>query len=174
VAGGWLGGTIDSTGAVVAAGAFLGETAEKVAAVVKMIQNVLIGVVAFVVAVYWITRVDRDPDAPRPSAMEIWYRFPKFILGFAGMSLLFSFVLMPALGEDRVSGILNLSKTLRGWFFCLAFVSIGLESNFKELASQLVGGKPIILYIVGQSFNLALTLLMAWLAFGGILFARFS
>ena len=174
VAGGWLGGTIDSTGAVVAAGAFLGETAEKVAAVVKMIQNVLIGVVAFVVAVYWITRVDRDPDAPRPSAMEIWYRFPKFILGFAAMSLLFSFVLMPTFGQERVSEILNVSKGFRGWFFCLAFVSIGLESNFKELASQLVGGKPIILYIVGQSFNLALTLLMSWLAFGGILFAKFS
>ena len=174
VAGGWLGGTIDSTGAVVAAGAFLGETAEKVAAVVKMIQNVHIGVVAFVVAVYWITKVDRDPDAPRPSLMEIWYRFPKFILGFAGMSLLFSFVLMPALGQERVSEILNVSKGFRGWFFCLAFVSIGLESNFKELASQLVGGKPIILYIIGQSFNLALTLLMSWLAFGGILFEKFS
>ncbi len=173
VAGGWLGGTIDSTGAVVAAGAFLGETAEKVAAVVKMIQNVLIGVVAFVVAVYWITRVDRDPDAPRPSLMEIWYRFPKFILGFAGMSLLFSFVLMPALGQERVSEILNLTKGFRGWFFCLAFVSIGLESNFKELASQLVGGKPIILYIVGQSFNLILTFLMSWIAFGGILFEKF-
>jgi uncharacterized integral membrane protein (TIGR00698 family) len=173
VAGGWLGGTIDSTGAVVAAGAFLGETAEKVAAVVKMIQNVLIGVVAFVVAVFWITRVDRDPDAPRPSLMEIWYRFPKFILGFAGMSLLFSFVLMPAFGQERVSEILNISKGFRGWFFCLAFVSIGLESNFKELAGQLVGGKPIILYIVGQSFNLALTLLMSWLAFGGILFEKF-
>jgi uncharacterized integral membrane protein (TIGR00698 family) len=174
VAGGWLGGTIDSTGAVVAAGAFLGETAEKVAAVVKMIQNVLIGVVAFVVAVYWITRVDRDPDAPRPSLMEIWYRFPKFILGFAGMSVLFSFVLMPMLGDARVSEILNLTKGFRGWFFCLAFVSIGLESNFKELASQLVGGKPIILYIVGQSFNLALTFVMAWLAFGGILFEAFE
>jgi uncharacterized integral membrane protein (TIGR00698 family) len=173
VAGGWLGGTIDSTGAVVAAGAFLGETAEKVAAVVKMIQNVLIGVVAFVVAVVWITRIDRDASAPRPSLMEIWYRFPKFILGFAGMSVLFSFVLMPALGEARVAGVLDLSKTLRGWFFCLAFVSIGLESNFKDLAGQLVGGKPIILYIVGQSFNVVLTLLMAWLAFGGILFERF-
>jgi uncharacterized membrane protein YadS len=105
--------------------------------------------------------------------MEIWYRFPKFILGFAGMSVLFSFVLMPALGEARVAGVLDLSKTLRGWFFCLAFVSIGLESNFKDLAGQLVGGKPIILYIVGQSFNVVLTLLMAWLAFGGILFERF-
>lgn len=174
VAGGWLGGTIDSTGAVVAAGAFLGETAEKVAAVVKMIQNVLIGVVAFAVAIFWVTKIDRDPDAPRPSLLEIWYRFPKFILGFAGMSLLFSFVLMPALGHEEVTGILKLSRILRGWFFCIAFVSIGLESNFKELASQLVGGKPIILYVVGQSFNLALTLLMSFIAFGGVIFAVFS
>lgn len=174
VAGGWLGGTIDSTGAVVAAGAFLGPIAEKVAAVVKMIQNVLIGVVAFAVAIFWITKVDRDPGTPKPSLMAIWYRFPKFILGFAAASLLFSFVLMPTLGHEEVSGILKLSKVLRGWFFCLAFVSIGLESNFKELASQMVGGKPIYLYIVGQSFNLILTLLMSWIAFGGIIFAPFS
>jgi uncharacterized integral membrane protein (TIGR00698 family) len=174
VAGGWLGGTIDSTGAVVAAGAFLGETAEKVAAVVKMIQNVLIGVVAFAVAIFWITKVDRDPGAPKPSLMEIWFRFPKFILGFAAASVVFSFVLMPILGHEEVTGVLKLSKVLRGWFFCLAFVSIGLESNFKELANQMVGGKPIILYVVGQSFNLALTLLMSWIAFGGILFAVFG
>jgi len=174
VAGGWLGGTIDSTGAVVAAGAFLGETAEKVAAVVKMIQNVLIGVVAFVVAVMWVTRVDQDPNAPRPTLMEIWYRFPKFILGFVLMSLLFSFLFMPVLGHQAVSETLELSGGLRSWFFCLAFVSIGLESNFKALASQLVGGKPIVLYIVGQSFNLALTLLVSWLAFGGILFAVYA
>ena len=79
-------------------------------------------------------------------------------------------ILMPALGHESVSATLALSKSLRGWFFCLAFVSIGLESNFRELASQLVGGKPIYLYIVGQSFNLILTLLMAWIAFGGIVF----
>jgi uncharacterized integral membrane protein (TIGR00698 family) len=170
VAGAWLGGTIDSTGAVVAAGALLGEEAERVAAVIKMIQNILIGLVAFFVALYWVARVDRDPSAPRPSLMEVWYRFPKFILGFALASVIFSFVLMPMLGEARVAAILDTSKVLRGWLFCLAFVAIGLESNFKELASQLVGGKPIILYIVGQSFNILLTLLAAWLVFGGILF----
>ncbi len=170
VAGGWLGGTIDSTGAVVAAGAFLGELAEKVAAVVKMIQNVLIGVVAFVVALFWVTRVDREPGAPRPGPMEIWYRFPKFILGFAAASVVFSFVLIPMLGDVAVADILETSSTLRGWLFCLAFVAIGLESNFRELASQLVGGKPIILYAVGQSFNIILTLLMAWIAFGGVIF----
>ena len=170
VGGAWLGGTIDSTGAVVAAGAFLGEDAERVAAVVKMIQNVLIGIVGFFVALAWVTRIERDPTAPRPSLMEIWHRFPKFIVGFVVASVVFSFILMPVLGSDGVSEILNHSKVFRGWFFCLAFVAIGLESNFKDLGSQLVGGKAIILYVVGQSFNILLTLLVAWLAFGGVLF----
>ena len=173
VGGAWMGGTIDATGAVVAAGAFLGERAEKVAAVVKMIQNVLIGVVAFVVALYWTTRVERTEGGSSVGIAEIWYRFPKFIVGFVAASLVFSFILVPVFGgvEAVESEVIRpVTKTLRGWLFCLAFVSIGLESNFKELASQMAGGKPMILYVVGQSFNLILTLLMAWLAFGGVLF----
>jgi uncharacterized integral membrane protein (TIGR00698 family) len=172
--GAWMGGTIDSTGAVVAAGAFLGPRAETVAAVVKMIQNVLIGVVGFFVALFWVTSVDRDSSTQRPGLTEIWVRFPKFILGFVAASLLFSFVLSPLFhalfGSDGLalveSGVIKtVTNPLRGWFFCLAFVSIGLESNFKELASYMEGGKPMTLYVVGQSFNLALTLAMAWLAF---------
>ena len=172
--GAWMGGTIDSTGAVVAAGAFLGPDAETVAAVVKMIQNVLIGVVGFFVALFWITSVERDPDAPRPGLAQIWVRFPKFIVGFVAASLLFSFVLVPLFGAlfggegiklVESSVIKAVTNPLRGWFFCLAFVSIGLESNFKELAKQMEGGKPMVLYVVGQSFNLVLTLAVAWLAF---------
>jgi uncharacterized membrane protein YadS len=174
VGGAWMGGTIDATGAVVAAGALLGDNAEVVAAVVKMIQNILIGVVAFFVAIAWVTQIERDPNAPRPNAMEIWYRFPKFIVGFVAASLIFSFVLIPAFGGGQVG--LNavdkdvigaISKTCRGWLFCLAFVAIGLESDFRQLAAQMAGGKPIVLYIVGQSFNLILTLLVAYIAFGG-------
>ena len=96
--------------------------------------------------------------------------FPKFILGFIGASLLFSFVLTPALGDDAVSGIIDLTSDFRGWLFCLAFVSIGLESDFRALANQVAGGRPIKLYLVGQTFNLVLTLGAAYLAFGGILF----
>ncbi|MDP8206455.1 MAG: putative sulfate exporter family transporter [Candidatus Electryonea clarkiae] len=174
VGGAWMGGTIDATGAVVAAGAMLGAEAEQVAAVVKMIQNILIGIVAFFVAVYWTTKVDRDPSGSKPSAMEIWYRFPKFIVGFVAASLVFSFILIPLLGSEVVEHdiIKNVTKSLRGWLFCMTFVAIGLESNFRDLWSQLAGGKPLILYIVGQSFNLVLTLIAAYLAFGGILWER--
>jgi len=170
----WMGGTIDATGAVVAAGSMLGPRAETVAAVVKMIQNVLIGFLGFFVALYWVTSVDRDPNAPRPNLKEIWIRFPKFILGFIGASILFSFILTPLFSWFYEGGGLDLvekgvikavTNPLRGWFFCLAFVSIGLESNFRELSKQMEGGKPMVLYVIGQSFNLILTLFVAWLAF---------
>ena len=59
----------------------------------------------------------------------------------------------------------GMSKIFRGWFFCLAFASIGLATNFRELKGYFKGGKPLILYFCGQSFNLALTLLMAYIMF---------
>ena len=167
----WIGGTVDATGAVVAAGAILGEQAEQIAAVVKMIQNTLIGLVAFLVAVFWVTRVEATKER-KPDAMEIWHRLPKFVIGFAGASLVFSFVLTPSLGESRVAEVLDLTSDVRGWLFCLAFVSIGLESSLRDLARHTSGGRPIQLYVTGQAFNVVLTLAAAYLAFGGILFDR--
>ncbi|MFW5876416.1 MAG: YeiH family protein [Myxococcota bacterium] len=169
VAGAWIGGTVDSTGAVVAAGSLFSESAGHVAAVIKMIQNGLIGIIAFVIAAYWVSSVEPSGEAERPSPSEMWRRFPKFVVGFVAASLVFSFVLIPALGEPPVEGIVeDVTKPLRGWFFALAFVAIGLESNFKQLSKHLVGGKPIALYAAGQTFNILLTLLVAYLAFGGI------
>jgi uncharacterized integral membrane protein (TIGR00698 family) len=168
--GAWMGGTIDATGAVGAAGAVLGDEAEAAAIIVKMIQNILIGVVAFCIAVYWVTRVERDEGGERPGIAEVWNRFPKFILGFVAASLVASFVLIPALGEDTVKGMLKQTKSVRGWLFTMAFISIGLESNFKVMAAQMQGGKPMILYLVGQTFNIILTLFIAWLVLSGVLF----
>ncbi len=170
ISGAWLGGTIDATGAVVAAGETVGELAGKSAALVKMIQNMLIGVIAFAIAASWVIFVDRQPGAPRPGFGELWIRLPKFILGFVAASLLASFVFIPLMGMDTVRDFLSQTKNYRGWLFCMAFLSIGLESNFRELGSQFQGGKPMILYIVGQSFNLIITLLVAWLALSGTFF----
>lgn len=170
IGGAWMGGTIDATGAVVAAGAALGPEAEKAAAVVKMIQNILIGVVAFAIAVYWVSNVERDKDAQSPGIGEIWNRLPKFILGFLAASLITSFYMTNTIGEEAVDTMLKETKVFRGWLFCLAFLSIGLESNFKEMTKYLDGGKPVVLYLVGQSFNIILTLLVAYLVLSGIIF----
>ena len=76
-----------------------------------------------------------------------------------------------SLGDNHAYTIIDqgviggLSKNVRGWLFCLAFVSIGLSTNFVELKSHLSGGKPLVLYVVGQTFNLLLTLLMAYIMF---------
>ena len=171
--GAWMGGTIDATGAVAAAGAFLGEKALYVAATIKMIQNVLIGVIAFCVAIYFTTRVEAEETGKKVGAMEIWYRFPKFVLGFIGASLIFSMFytsfntqvsgLGPAMIDQGV--VKGMGDLFRGWFFTLSFVSIGLATNFRELKEHLVGGKPFILYIFGQSFNLCLTLIVAYIMF---------
>lgn len=167
--GAWIGGTIDATGAVVAAGAFLGEKALSVAATIKMIQNVLIGIIAFGVAVYFSSQGE-DGVKTKFSWAEIWARFPKFILGFLGASIIFS-IIYTLMGENDAytyidQGVIGgFTKNIRGWLFCLAFVSIGLSINFKDLRHHFTGGKPLMLYVCGQLFNLLLTLGMAYLMF---------
>lgn len=167
--GAWMGGTIDATGAVAAAGAFLSEKALYVAATIKMIQNVLIGVTAFGIAVYWTAKVDNIPGQS-VGWMEIWHRFPKFVLGFLAASVIFSFIysqLGPDAGFTMIdNGVLRgFTRICRGWFFCFSFAAIGLATNFRELAHYFKGGKPLILYACGQSFNLLLTLVMAYIMF---------
>jgi uncharacterized membrane protein YadS len=169
--GAWMGGTIDSTGAVAAAGAFLGPKALYVAATIKMIQNIMIGVTAFCVALYWCLVVEKQADQQRTvGAGEIWHRFPKFVLGFLAASILFS-VLDGNLGKSMADALLNGgavsggTKLLRDWFFALSFAAIGLSTNFRELSQYFKGGKPVILYVCGQSFNLILTLAMAYIMF---------
>ena len=171
--GAWMGGTIDATGAVAAAGAFLGEKALYVAATIKMIQNVLIGVIAFFVALYFTTKVEAAETGIKVGPTEIWFRFPKFVLGFIAASIIFSalYSMLSAqqsgLGSSMIDQgtIKGMSDLFRGWFFCLSFVSIGLATNFRELSEHFRGGKPLILYVFGQSFNLMLTLLVAYIMF---------
>ena len=167
--GAWMGGTIDSTGAVAAAGAFLGQKAMYVAATIKMIQNVMIGVTAFCIAVYWCTRVD-CVVGQTVGAGEIWHRFPKFVLGFIGASIVFS-IMDASMDKSLSSAVLTQgivkggTSLLRDWFFALSFAAIGLSTNFRELAKYFKGGKPLILYVCGQSLNLVLTLTMAYIMF---------
>ena len=167
--GALIGGTVDSTGAVVLAGSALGPEAEQVASLVKMIQNILIGFIAFAVAIFFATRVDKTSEK-KVGAGEIWTRFPKFIIGFFAASLIASFLIQPIFGGAAVKEINGVLDQYKNWAFVLAFTSIGLDTNFKELAKQMHGGKVLWLYIVGQVFNIALTLFAVWFLLSGVVF----
>ncbi|MBL8162536.1 MAG: putative sulfate exporter family transporter [Anaerolineae bacterium] len=156
VAGAWFGGNIDTTAAVVGAGTLYGPEAQQVAAVVKLAQNVLIGFVAFALALYFALRVERD-SGQRPSPRMIWERFPKFVLGFALVSLLATAgALTPPLVREL--------NTATQWMFALAFVCIGLDFSLTSLREA--GWKPVLVYLSATVFNTLVALAAAWVIFG--------
>jgi uncharacterized membrane protein YadS len=165
VAGAWLGGTLDTSGSVVAAGALISEIAMKAGVIVKFSQNVLIGVAAFLISLWWTFKKGAE-KGERPSAAVIWERFPKFVLGFVIASLVFSFLL----DETTVNATKGTLAALRVVWFGLAFTCIGLETRFTELVSM-EGGRPAAAFLVAQTVNVVWTLLLAYLLFGGILFS---
>ena len=167
--GSLIGGTVDSTGAVVLAGNALGPEAEQAAVLVKSIQNILIGFIAFFVALFFALKVDKTGDT-KVGAGEIWTRFPKFIIGFFVASLVASFIFLPLVGGSEVKAINGVLDQYKNWAFVLAFTSIGLDTNFKSLIKQMQGGKILWLYVVGQLFNIALTLFAVWFLLSGVVF----
>jgi uncharacterized integral membrane protein (TIGR00698 family) len=162
VTGAWLGGTIDTTGAVVASGTLVGETALKISTIVKFSQNVLLGIAAFAISIYWSYTKHPGVEGERvkPSLKVIWERFPKFVLGFIAASLLFSFFIQPSV-INEVKGSL---KNLQGLWFTLAFTSIGLETKFRDLFKH-ENRKPLYAFLLAQTFNVLITLLIAYLLF---------
>lgn len=167
--GALIGGTVDSTGAVVLAGNALGPEGEQAAVLVKSIQNILIGFIAFFTALFFATKVDKD-QTKKVGAGEIWKRFPKFIIGFFVASIVASFIIQPLAGGDEVKAINSVLSQYKNWAFVLAFTSIGLDTNFREIVKQMHGGKVLWLYVIGQLFNIVLTFLIVWLLLSGVIF----
>jgi uncharacterized integral membrane protein (TIGR00698 family) len=163
VTGAWLGGSIDTTGAVVASGSLVGETALKISTIVKFSQNVLLGLAAFAISIYWSYKKNpvAGQIASKPTIKVIWDRFPKFVLGFIAASLVFSFLL----SQDSISTIKGSLKNLQGLWFALAFTSIGLETNFADLFSK-QSKKPFFAFLIAQGFNVIVTLIIAIVLFG--------
>jgi uncharacterized membrane protein YadS len=174
--GAWVGGVIDNTGAVIAAGEVLrnaqgepSKAAVDAAAMVKMAQNVLIGLVAFLMALWATMVLDRKEGVERPGIVEVWYRFPKFVIGFMVASFVVSFFVEPSYGGKAAKAVAKACKSYRSWFFTLCFVAIGLETNFKELVT-VGGGRPAIAYWLSQTANAIWTLFITWILWSGTFF----
>ncbi|KAG0321814.1 hypothetical protein BGZ97_010245 [Linnemannia gamsii] len=180
VAGAWFGGCVDSTGAVIAASTIFGDNvAVETSAVVKMVQNVLIGPISVGVAIVWTKREERRTRAlhnsledetlrsktdfkPVPYGTMLWARFPKFVLGFVLTAVLFNTV-VPV--EDRKT-VNTFSFMVGEWFSTMSFVSIGLGLQFHELrrdARLLL--KLMALYALAQLVDILSTLGLAYVAF---------
>ncbi|MGE8340118.1 MAG: YeiH family protein [Flavobacterium sp.] len=162
VTGAWLGGSIDTSGAVVASGTLVGETALKISTIVKFSQNVLLGLAAFAISIYWTYTHNQSSEVQKskPTLGVIWERFPKFVIGFIAASIVFSFFVAPETRDELKESL----KNLQGLWFALAFTSIGLETNFKDLL-QNNSRKPLIAFLAAQFFNILITLIIAFLLF---------
>ena len=162
VAGAWIGGNIDTTAAVAAAGALAGEDALQIATIVKTTQNALIGVVAIALTAYFALKVERrSADEARPSVRQFWERFPKFVLGFIAASIIGTLFLQ--WGGDK-SAITTVND-LRTWFLIFAFVAIGLEFSLRGLKEA--GWRPIALFASATVVNIVVALGLAVVLFGG-------
>ena len=163
-AGAWIGGNIDTTAAVAASGAIVGEEALQIASIVKSTQNVLMGVVAVALTAYFAFKVAPAGDgatAERPGPRVLWDRFPKFVLGFLLASVVATLWTNNAPADAQAG--LDTAKALRDWFLIAAFTSIGLE--FKPGSLREAGWRPIGVFAAATVFNLAVGLLLAVLLF---------
>ncbi|SJM51195.1 YeiH family protein [Gulosibacter sp. 10] len=175
VTGAWIGGNIDTTAAVTAAGAVAGEEVLEYASIVKMIQNALIGFVAVALSIYFTLKVDRPANVDVKSVArsgwgQVWERFPKFVIGFVLASIIVSVLasLFPEANADGgwLAAGVDAAKSLQTLFFTLAFVSIGLEFRFGALKEA--GWKPVLVFFAGTIVNLLAGLLFAQALFGWI------
>ncbi len=166
VAGAWLGGTIDTTAAVAASGALLGEVAGDTAVIVKASQNVLLGLAAFVISLFWSVRDTGGVMETKGSV--IWHRFPKFVLGMVVASAVFSLWFN---GSVEIDGAMvkykAIAKNFQGIFFSIAFVCIGLETRFKEIFTK-ENTPSLKAFLTAQTFNIIFTLIVAVVIFGFI------
>ncbi len=168
VAGAWIGGTIDTTSGVAASSMIVSDTANMHAVIIKAAQNVLIGFVAFFIALYLSTRAQSKGTSRSTSMGIVWEKFPKFILGFVVASLLFSVGQSSGFFEPNSAGKLAepaIAKSLSTLFFSLAFVCIGLDTRLKDIISR--ENRPVLWsFVAAQAFNIVITFGLAYLIFG--------
>lgn len=167
VAGAWIGGTIDTTSGVAASSTIVGEVANQHAVIIKAAQNVLIGVVAFFIALYLSTRRG-DKGGQAPSLGIVWEKFPKFIIGFVAASLVFSILQSSGLFTADAKGKLaepGVAKMFSTVFFSLAFVCVGLDTRLKDIVSK-ENRNALWAFLAAQAFNIVVTLVIALVLFG--------
>jgi uncharacterized integral membrane protein (TIGR00698 family) len=130
-------------------------------------RDVWIGIWAFVLAIVATTQWERVDSGRKPEAVEIWRRFPKFIIGFLIASLFLTFVTtrysLADYNKTVVPTLVGPIKDLRTWAFIFCFLSIGLTTRFRELASA--GKKPFLAFSAGAIVNVIIGFVLSAVVF---------
>ncbi|MEA1931650.1 MAG: putative sulfate exporter family transporter [Euryarchaeota archaeon] len=132
VFGVWAGLSLFSTGPAAAVGFAVSETAGQWATITKLIRNTFIGVLAVAYALYYTSGDEQT------GASEIWYRFPKFLVGFIAVALFANLGVIDSAAQSAIG-------TVGDWLFALAFVGLGFELNPRRLRST--GMRPLLVVL---------------------------
>jgi len=121
-------------------------------------RDVWIGVWAFVLSLIATTRWERTGVHSKSSAVEIWNRFPKFVLGFLVASAIVTLVTRgydyAAYKKEVLPGLVAPLQAFRTWAFTFAFLSIGLTTRIREFAA--IGARPFYAFTIGVVVNVIL------------------
>jgi uncharacterized integral membrane protein (TIGR00698 family) len=132
-------------------------------------RDVWIGIWAFVLAIVATTRWERTEADQKPDAAQIWWRFPKFVIGFVIASLIITLVTadysLAAFNKEVVPNLAGPIKDMRTWAFIFCFLSIGLTTRFRELAS--VGIRPFLAFSTGAVVNVIIGFVLSAIVFSG-------
>jgi uncharacterized membrane protein YadS len=130
-------------------------------------RDVWIGIWAFILAIVATTRWERTETGRKPSPAEIWWRFPKFVLGFLVASLIVTAVTsgysLADFNKTVNPAYVAPIKDLRTWAFIFCFLSIGLTTRFRELARA--GAKPFLAFSAGVGVNVVLGFVLSAVVF---------
>jgi uncharacterized membrane protein YadS len=137
-------------------------------------RDIWIGLWAFIMAVIATTRWEVTETGERPSAMEIWWRFPKFVLGF----LVASFVMTLVVGSvdtytylhQMKPNLVGPIKTMRTWTFIFTFFSIGMTTRFREFVK--FGARPWATFFLAAIVVIILGFILSQYIFGPIAWVR--
>ncbi|MHB8156714.1 MAG: putative sulfate exporter family transporter [Desulfocucumaceae bacterium] len=192
VAGAWMGLAVKSDGGAIASGTltealiyskvqaasgikYAKDWVLMVTTTTKIFIDIFIGVWAFILAIIWsMFRIDKRGGGAiagqKISPMEIWDRFPKFIIGFAA-TLLFMFLLgltNPDIVKPAKTGA-DQANALRSIFFALCFFSIGLVTNVRKLWAEGMGKIVVVYAVCLFGFILWVGLFISWVFYHGIM-----
>jgi hypothetical protein len=139
-------------------------------ATVKVFIDIFIGIWAFILGYIWTNHINPTRGADKAKVVEIWERFPKFILGFV---VTFAVGLYLALGTGadlaaKVPAAIGEANTFRVIFFILTFFSIGVLSNFRKLWQEGFGKLAAVYFVSLFGFVIWVGLLISWLFFAGV------